>query len=486
MSLIELRGASVWLETSQILKNLHWSLDPGAHFAVLGGNGAGKSTFLRLLAGLIWPRPHDSRVYRFDGHETWSPLRARENVALLSPEIQERFVRHLQDGPDNEQGWRLNAREAVLAGFFGSELLHQQPTAQHEKRADEVIAQLRLQNLAERPLQTLSQGQMRRVLLARALVASPQLLLLDEACSGLDAASRDEMLGLIERIAQSGQTTLGMTTHRESEIVPSIRSVVTIRDGEIVENAPNHFPSFAATEALPDIPSASQTAETLIRFEHASVYLDGNPILHDLNWELRRGQHFAVEGGNGAGKTTFMRLLRGELFPALGGKVVRFGKERMSRAEIGARISLLSPALQARYSEQITVEAAVASGFFDSFGLQGEISPEMQEQVRAVIEQCGLAPLVSRNFTKLSYGQRRRVLLARALVTQPEVLLLDEALDGLDTASRGEWNAILASVAARGASLVVTSHHRGDYPSFLTDVLTLSGGRVLAQEPLHQ
>ncbi|RYE41052.1 MAG: ATP-binding cassette domain-containing protein, partial [Hyphomicrobiales bacterium] len=354
MPLIELRGASVWLETQQILKDLNWTLEPGAHFAVLGGNGAGKSTLLRLLAGQIWPRPHDSRIYEFGAHKTWSPLRARENVALLSPEIQERFVRHLQDGPDNEKGWDLTARIAVLAGFFGTELLYQTPTAQQEERADAVIAELGLAALAERPLQTLSQGQMRRVLLARALVASPQVLLLDEACSGLDSASRDEMLELIERTAQSGQTTVGMTTHRESEIVPSIRTVVTMKDGEIVQDpVSTHFPSF---EAQPLAVQNSETGEALIELKNASVYLEGNPILKELDWELRRGQHVAIEGGNGAGKTTFLRLLRGELHPAFGGKIVRFGQQKMARAEIGTRIAFLSPALQARYADQITVQ----------------------------------------------------------------------------------------------------------------------------------
>jgi molybdate transport system ATP-binding protein len=488
MSLIELRGASVWLESTRILKNLNWTLEPGAHFAVLGGNGAGKSTFLRLLAGQIWPRPHDSRHYEIGGARTWSPLRARENIALLSPEIQERFVRHLQDGPDNEKGWQLDTRAAVLAGFFGSELLHQQPTRKQEKRADGTIAQLGLSHLASRPLQTLSQGQMRRVLLARALVSDPAVLLLDEACSGLDAASREEMLELIEKIASSGLTTLGMTTHRESEIVPSISSVVTMRDGEIWDEEKgngsdsNHFPAFEAAKAPANAPLVN-SSETLIQLENASVFLDGTPVLQGLNWELKRGQHFAVEGGNGAGKTTFMRLLRGELHPSLGGKITRFGASRMTRAAIGAKISLLSPSLQARYNEQISVETAVASGFFDSFGLPGSLSQEMQNRTAAIMAQCGLNALATRDFTKLSYGQRRRVLLARALVTDPQILLLDEALDGLDSASRGEWNALLADVAARGTSLVVTSHHRSDYPPFLTDLLTLEHGRILAHVP---
>lgn len=482
MPLIELVGASVWLEGHEILHHLHWRLEPGAHFAVLGGNGAGKSTFLRLLAGQLWPRPHHSRLYHWGEKPTWSPLRARENIALLSPEIQERFVRQLQDGPDNEKGWQLDARTAILTGYYASELLHQMPSGAQQQRADQLIAFLKLEELAHRQLQTLSQGQMRRVLLARALVSNPELLLLDEACSGLDAPARQEMLELIEAIAQSGETTIGLTTHRDSEIVPSIRQILTFAHGQLIAvGAP--APSPASPEVKPQAVTSGPAGETLLKLKNVAVFLDGTPILHGLNWQLKRGQHFAIEGGNGAGKTTFLRLLRGELWPARGGEIERFGSDKpQPRAVIGRQISLLSPALQARYSDEISVETAVASGWFDSFGRLGEMSEAMRQQTQGTIEFCGLSAFASRNFARLSYGQRRRVLLARALVTNPQILLLDEALDGLDAASRAQWHGLLAAVAARGTSLVVTSHHEGDYPPFLTHSLRLEKGKIVQQK----
>ncbi|HEX8463912.1 MAG TPA: ATP-binding cassette domain-containing protein [Abditibacterium sp.] len=485
MPLIELRKATVWLEGRAVLHELDWRLERGAHFAVLGGNGAGKSTLMRLLAGQIWPRPHFSRGYDFGTGPTWSPLRAREKVALLSPEIQERFVRQSQAGADGERGWNLDARTAILAAFFGSELLHQRPDAEQERRADELISRLKLEDLASRALTTLSQGQLRRVLLARALISRPQVLLLDEACSGLDAASREEMLELLDGIARGGETTLGLTTHRHSEIVPSIQQVLTLENGRFIE-----APRLALNRRLAEEQEASRLSdefedETLLELRNASVFLDGAPILHDLNWKLRRGEHFAIEGGNGAGKTTFLRLLRGELWPARGGVIERFGNPKpMSRAAVGRQISLLSPALQARYNAEIPVETAVASGWFDALGEAGPLSAHQARKTREIIEKCGLSELSNRSLNRLSYGQRRRVLLARALVTEPQILLLDEALDGLDSASRAVWNGILAEVASRGTSLVVTSHHKADYPPFLTHVTRLDAGRISAQREL--
>ena len=379
MPLIELQNACVRLENQPVLHDLTWRLERGAHCVVSGSNGAGKSTFLRLLAGLIWPVARESRLYHFGARSTWSPLRAREKIALLSPETQDRFVRQSQDGPEDHTGWRLSARDAILAAFFGSELLHQKPSLEQEIRADEIMATLRLDDLAARQLQTLSQGQLRRVLLARALVSRPEVLLLDEACSGLDAAARRAMLATIEQIALGGETTLVLTSHRDEEIVPSAQQILRLENGRIAAQEMAGSALFSTFSAISE-PSidASQLntgahrsdAEVLIQLENVSVFLDGAPILRDLNWQLRRGEHIALEGGNGAGKTTLLRLLRGELHPALGGEILRFGAAKMSRDAIGARVAFFSSALQARYSDDISVETAVASGFFDSLGVR--------------------------------------------------------------------------------------------------------------------
>lgn len=489
MALIELNGASVFLDNRPILQDIHWQLQPGEHWAVLGGNGAGKSTFLRLLAGVVWPRPHDSRRYAFDGTVSWSPIRAREHTALLSPETQERYWRRLQDGADHEKGWNLVAWEAIVAGIFGSELLHQNPTSEDLHRTGEVIQQLHLEELAERPLQTLSQGQLRRVLLARAVVARPQVLFLDEACSGLDVASRHEMLDMIQALAEGGQQIV-TTTHREAEIVPAINRVLRLENGRVVANEVRVATVPAGrTVAVPRAVKASaepaaHSGEVLISLQDVSVYIDGTPVLHDLNWEFLSGQHWAVAGRNGAGKSTLFRLLRGELSPALGGSIERFGScKREPVWEIGKRIALLSPLLQARFAEQLPVEDAVASGFFHRLGAPEPITPEQRERVQEVMELCRLEGLKGRIFGRLSYGQTRRVLLARALVYKPRILLLDEALDGLDAAAREEFSELLDRLAGEGTALAVVSHHEEDWPSLVTHVMRLEAGRIVEAGP---
>lgn len=477
--LIALNNARIELDNRVILQNLNWQLNAGAHVAIVGANGSGKSTFLRCLAGQIWPRPVKSRVYGFGEIPTYTPLLARERIAHLSPEMQEKYVRQGLIGAEGERGWELTAREVVLSGWFDSALLHQAPDEAQLQRADELLQQFDLGSLAKRSNATLSQGQLRRVLLARALVKAPQVLLLDEACSGLDVGARGALLEYIEALACSGQTTLVMTTHRADELVPSIRAVCEIRNGTIARSvmgarlAPSsNQRSSSKARRLEESASPAPNANPLIQLRNAAVTIDGNSIILPLDWAWLPGQHWIFSGANGSGKSTFMRLLRGQIAPAWGGAIERFGSDkRRSLAEIGCDIALLSPQVQARFGDEMPVEDAIGSGFLDAFELWRALTGDEIARVDAMITALELDDLRGRTFGKLSYGQTRRVLLARALVVAPKIVLLDEALDGLDAATRARMAESLGAIARRGTHFAFASHHAADFPNWATDEL---------------
>ena len=474
-SLIELENARIELDNRVILAGLNWKLEAGAHAAILGENGSGKSTFLRCVAGQIWPKPTKSRVYGFGATPTHTPLLARERITHLSPEIQDKYVRQGLIGAEGARGWELTAREVVLSGWFDAALLHQTPDAAQAKRADELLAQFDLQTLAHRAYSTLSQGQLRRVLLARALVKAPQVLLLDEACSGLDARARGALLERIEALAQSGQTTLVMTTHRASELVPSIREVWETRGKTIALAAglaPSSKPAFACAPKLEGCASPAPNLAPLIELENAAVRIEGAAIIAPLDWAWWPGQHWVFSGANGSGKSTFMRLLRGQIAPVWGGAIRRFGSDkRRALAEIGRDIALLSPQTQARFGDEMPVEAAIGSGFLDAFELWRPLRDDEKSRVEQTMNALELDDLRGRTFGKLSYGQTRRVLLARALVTAPKIVLLDEALDGLDARARDRMGELLGALAQRGTHFAFASHHAADFPDWATHEL---------------
>ena len=213
------------------------------------------------------------------------------------------------------------------------------------------------------------------------------------------------------------------------------------------------------------IGSSPLPAPFLFRLRGVSVYLDRRPVLENLSWEMRAGEHWAITGPNGCGKSTFLKLLLGELHPALGGVIHRFGQTRRHTLwEIRARAGYVGPDLQTAYRDTLTAREVVASGWFASIGLLDNVTRAQWRRVDEVLAQLSLDGLAREQFLHLSYGQRRRVLLARALVHRPQVLLLDEPLDGLDAESLAFMRAHLACLGNTGTALIVVTHRPEDLP----------------------
>ncbi|HZY04755.1 MAG TPA: ATP-binding cassette domain-containing protein, partial [Anaeromyxobacteraceae bacterium] len=186
-----------------------------------------------------------------------------------------------------------------------------------------------------------------------------------------------------------------------------------------------------------------------------------------------------VTGPNGAGKTTFLRLLAGEAHPAPGGRIRRLDLGHSPSVwEVKARVGLVAPRLQAEHRLDATGEEVVLSGFFGSVGLGGEPTATQRAAAARWMDRLGLAQLAGRNVQEISYGELRRLLLARALVHDPRVLLLDEPWNGLDPRARAEMMALVQSLAESGTSLVLVTHHRYEVVPAVNRLLALRQGRV--------
>ncbi|MCB2192137.1 MAG: ATP-binding cassette domain-containing protein [Deltaproteobacteria bacterium] len=470
-----------------LLRQISWRLQPGSHWAVLGSNGAGKSTFLRLVRGELWPLPssRSRRRYFVDGRITTSPLLFRERTSLVSSEMLNQY--HRRD-------WNLTSREVVVSGLTGGHLLYHEPSDEQWQRADELLAKLRLKHLAKRGLLSLSLGQAKQVLIARALVSRPSLLLLDEPCEGLDAASRRRLLDMLGRVA-SGSTQLVYATHRGAELVPGTSHALVLDKGAIRLQGPLQkvmdsgglvlAPSPQAALPAP-APPATQGAY-LARVRATQVNVEHKAVLHDLDWEVLPGQNWLVLGPNGAGKTTLLRVLNGELRPEYGGTLAWFGEDKPRNLEmLRQKIGLVSAGLQAKHFHHQSGLDTVASGLLGSVGLRGCLDQEQRHQAKAWLERLGLMDLAQRDITTLSYGQLRKLLVARAMITGPKLLLLDEPLAGLDSPARAEVNAILARLAAEGTTLVGVTHYPEEMMAYMSHVAVLESGRMVFQGTVNE
>jgi molybdate transport system ATP-binding protein len=485
--LIRIENCDVSFDGRRVLHRVSWELRPGEHWAVIGRNGSGKSTFLRLLPGEVRPVPDRGRLtYLLDGEEQDTPVGMGEYIASVTPELHNAYIRN---------GWEMSGEEVVHTGFFHSVWLHERPRPELIDAAAELMRRLGIGGLREKSILAMSQGEARKVLIARALAARPAVLLLDEICDGLDAPSRETILAVVEEAARSG-TQIVYATHRPEELVPAISHVLLLREGRIYSSgrrnggAPVLPPlqvggAEAHAEKKPALsrpPRRRVKGGLLFRAEKANVHIDGRMILDRISWRLARGENWAVLGRNGSGKSTLLKLLSGDLHPALGGEVNWFGEEGNRNIwETRERIGFVSPELQALYDDDLAGEKVVVSGFFSSRGLYRKATEQQRDKARALIAALNLGKLGRKRVGRMSYGEMRKLLIARALVNDPDILILDEPCGGLDGPSREEFLGFVEAVAASGTGIVMATHHRDELVPSITHVLLMDKGRIVRQ-----
>ena len=223
---LELEGISVRREGRMALDNLDLVIPRGENLAILGPNGSGKSTLVSLLTRDLFPLGGRGTL-RILGRDRWILSELRSLIGIVSPDLQITFRR------------AMTARESVISGFFGAVGLwrNHRVTRSMRLRAAAAFRKLGIRHLADRRLNTLSLGEGRRVLIARALVHRPKALMLDEPCTGLDLRARRDFLVTLGKLARGG-TTLILVTHDPGEVIPEIERVVLLRKGKIFRDGP--------------------------------------------------------------------------------------------------------------------------------------------------------------------------------------------------------------------------------------------------------
>jgi len=474
--LVTLDHVDVDLAGTAVLHDVTWQLARGEHWGIVGANGSGKSTLLGLIAGSIWPAPERGiRRYDFGAGEETDAVRARSEIVLVGHELQDRYAR---------MTWNFTALDVVLSGIYRTDIPRRRPAAGQRERAVEVLRRLGVADLAERRFLELSRGEQRRVLIARGVAFGPTVLLLDEPASGLDAAARKELNTMLELVAR--ECTLVCAAHVPADLPAFIGRYLRVEHGRATavarDSSASHPVARSAEAAAPaageERGTRTPAALPLIEVEHADVWLGGRHVLQDLTWRLMPGEQWLVTGANGSGKSSFLRLLHGQLRPALGGSVTWPALENPRDVwTLRKQVAWVSAELQAAYRYPSTVRSCIASGFTSSVGATRKPTAGEARRIDELLEELELVPLAERLLTTLSYGQARRALLGRLLANRPRVLLLDEPWEGLDAPMAELLNRTLERVAANGTQLVCASH-LATHRSHFTHELVLVAGRA--------
>lgn len=478
---ISLQNIAVRLRDRRLLEGTSWQILRGEQWAVMGPNGAGKSTLVRALAGDL-PVVR-GRVVRGHGH-------AVDNIGYVSFELQRRLIAREEARDDARYfsgGWEDQTTVRQL--FDGDPAT----SAMSERAA----RSLEVTPLLDRTIRTLSTGEMRKALIARALARSPGLLILDEPFEGLDAPSRGRLMLLIGGLMTTG-TQVVLVTHRRSEIPPEVTHVLRVAAGKVVQQGPREtvFPRDTESRervgglSTANVPlpfrevrtgsPAFQAPPVLVEMRGVSVRHGSAVIIDNLDWTVRRGENWTILGPNGAGKTTLLGMIAGDHPQAYANEICLFGRRRGSGEsiwEIKAPIGMISSEFQIRYRKTITALEVVLSGFHDSVGLFRRCTPSQREAARDWVRHLGIADRADRPFPHLSQGEQRMVLLARAMVKSPALLILDEPCQGLDRENRRRILSLIDAIGRHTPThILYVTHHAEEIPACTTHLLRFARG----------
>ena len=459
-----------------LLPDTCWEISLGQNWAILGENGSGKSILARAVKGDV-PYVRGKMIRH-------RPEAACERIGYLSFELQEEILRR-EEMHEEARLFSGGKQEAITAAHtLGLDLTDLAALDQ----LDDVTG---VRPLLNRGIRALSNGEIRKVLITRALLRSPTLLILDDPFAGLDVASRKALAHTISALIAKGTQVL-LVTQRLEEIIDGISHVLIIRDGRVARAGRREkvltteaMQSFAhSTVFLPlprPIPAVASTREStcavLVEMKNIRVAYGDLVVLNHLNWSVHCGEKWAIVGPNGSGKSTLLSLITGDNLQVYANDVILFGQQRgtgESIWDIRQRIGLVSPELQLQYRQPVTVREAVLSGLFDSIGLYKRPSADQTVLANAWLACIGMDQKADRAFNQLSYGEKRLVLVARAMIKLPELLILDEPCQGLDRKNREMVLALIESIGRQtDTGIIYVTHHEMEIIPCIQQVLRL-------------
>lgn len=336
-------------------------------------------------------------------------------------------------------------------------------------------------------LATSSSGEQRRAVLQYLLAQKPDYLVADNVLESLDQQSQLDIVEQLEAIADT--TRIIQIIYRKKDCLSFIDRVATVQNGKIIkEQTRVEFLSGAlqSSNFAGSIPQPLQAPvlhhEVLVALDKVSVHFNDRPVLRDINWQIKAGEFWQLVGPNGSGKTTLLSIITGDSEKGYGQQLYLFGKKKGSGEtvwDIKQHIGYFTAALNREFPRRDTIEAIIIGGFFDSLGLYNIPGDQQVELAREWLQVLHLLPLKDRAFRDCTAGQQRLVLIARAMIKHPPLLILDEPTSGLDDAQAALFIALVNKIAAETTTAILYVSHRkeaGLQAKMIFELIPSAGG----------
>lgn len=458
------------------------TISSGEHIAIVGPNAAGKSVFIDTLLGK-YPLREGQLTYDFAPSATetvydnvkYIAFRDTYGAADANYYYQQRWNAHDQDdAPD--------VRETL--GEIKDERLKQ-----------ELFDLFRIEPMLEKKIILLSSGELRKFQLTKTLLTSPRVLIMDNPFIGLDAPTRELLFTLLERLTKQSSVQIILVLSMLDDIPSFITHVIPVDGKRVLPKMERdaYLEAFRLQHTDVSFDELQQRiinlaygedeydSDEVVKLNKVSIRYGDRTILNELDWTVRRGEKWALSGENGAGKSTLLSLVCADNPQSYACDISLFGRKRgtgESIWEIKKHIGYVSPEMHRAYLKNLPAIEIVASGLHDSIGLYKRPQPSQMAVCEWWMDVFGIADLKDTPFLQLSSGEQRLALLARAFVKDPELLILDEPLHGLDTYNRRRVKKIIeAFCARRDKTLIMVTHYEVELPNTITDRLFLKRNR---------
>jgi molybdate transport system ATP-binding protein len=452
------------------LHDVNWQIEPQQHWVITGTNGAGKSALAAVLAkvgnitaGTIEGLPKQVAIVSFEAQAELIDAELKKDDADIMDVISE--------GTSVRDILFENCRDLALA--------------------KQLSVKFDLQKLMDRAFRKLSTGESRKVMLIRALASKPDLLVLDEPFDGLDVNT----LAMLQEHLQTlvGTIPMIMVLNRFDEFPTFITDIAYVEDGRLqhqihrddtqafgelyqllhLKTTNLTVPQADAETAIP----ALDPDQPLVYLRDVTIKYGDQIIIDKLNWIIQANQHWQLSGPNGSGKTALLSLITGDHPQCYVNDIFVFGFMRGSGEsiwQIKQFIGYVSTALQWEYRVGTSLRNVIVSGFYDSIGLYSKFTKKQGQIADQWLELLGMSDRADQPFNKMSYGDRRLLLIARAMVKHPPLLILDEPCLGLDDMNRQLVLALIEKICADSETAVLyVNHHAEDKIEGIDNFLAL-------------
>lgn len=355
-------------------------------------------------------------------------------------------------------------------------LMTGEDTLERRQLRDHLYELFHMEPLLDKYIITLSSGELRKFQLTKTLFSDPRLLIMDNPFIGLDAETRDQLRDLLKLLAEERDMEIMLVMSKTDDIPDFVTDIKYFTEPQ--EVPPRVLPK-AKYEAILSFPYTDNDYDChhVIDMKKVTIRYGERTILKDLDWTVCNGERWALSGQNGSGKSTLLSLVCADNPQSYACDITLFDRPRGSGEsiwDIKKHIGYVSPEMHRSYKRNLPAIRIVASGLMDSIGLYAIPNPKDYERCRWWLDIFGIGHLADTPFLQLSSGEQRLVLLARAFVKDPQLLILDEPLHGLDLWNRRLTKDIIEAFCQRkGKTMIMVTHYQEELPNVITNSLFL-------------